>query len=128
VRWLADECVDAGLVRRLRGAGHDAIYVAEIASGMTDADVLRRAYDENRLLLTEDKDFGEFVFRRHMPVPGLVLLRVDPERHLLKWVRLESAVQRFGQRFFGRYIVIEEARFRSRPLPGSTRRWRGRDC
>jgi hypothetical protein len=68
------------------------------------------------------------VFRRHMPVPGLVLLRVDPERHLLKWVRLESAVQRFGQRFFGRYIVIEEARFRSRPLPGSTRRWRGRDC
>ena len=127
MRWLADECVDAVLVRRLRDAGHDVAYVPEFASGMTDAEVLRRAYDEDRLLLTEDKDFGELVFRRHMPAPGLVLLRVDPERHLLKWVRLESAVQRFGQRLFGRYIVIEEARFRSRPLLGSTQRSRLRD-
>jgi predicted nuclease of predicted toxin-antitoxin system len=119
VRWLADECVGAGLVRRLRGAGHDVVYVPEFASGMTDAAVLRRACDGDRLLLTEDKDFGELV-RLHMPVPGLVLLRVDPERHLLKWVRLEYAVQRFGQRLFGRYVVIEEARFRSRPLLGST--------
>lgn len=116
MRWLADECVDAALVRRLRGAGHDALYVAEIASGMTEAQVLQSAYDENRHLLTEDKDYGEFVFRFRMAVPGLVLLRVDPERHLFKWTRLESAVQRFGQRLFGRYLVIEEARFRSRPL------------
>jgi hypothetical protein len=50
-----------------------------------------------------------------------VLLRVDPEKHLLKWVRLESAVEQFGDRLFGRYLVIEEARFRSRPLLKSIR-------
>ena len=121
MRWLADECVDAALVRRLRGAGHDVIYAAEVASGATDAQILRRANDEDRLLLTEDKDFGEFIFRLHMTVPGLVLSRVAPERYLFKWARLDGAVQRFGQRLFGRYLVIEEARFRSRPLLGSTR-------
>jgi Domain of unknown function (DUF5615) len=84
MRWLADECVDAALVRRLRGAGYDVIYAAEVASGATDAQILRRANDEDRLLLTEDKDFGEFVFRWHMTVPGLVLLRVAPERYLFK--------------------------------------------
>jgi hypothetical protein len=36
VRWLADECVDAALVTRLRSAEHDASYIAEIASGVTD--------------------------------------------------------------------------------------------
>ena len=46
MRWLADECVDAALVRRLRGAGHDVIYSAEVASGTTDAQILRRANDE----------------------------------------------------------------------------------
>jgi predicted nuclease of predicted toxin-antitoxin system len=97
VRWLADEWADAGVVRRLRGAGHDVIYVPEFASGMTDAEVLRRPYGEHRLLLTEDKDFGELVFRLHMPVPGLVLFRLDPERHLFEVDLLESAVQRFGQ-------------------------------
>jgi hypothetical protein len=35
MRWLADECVDAALVRRLRGAGYDVIYAAEVASGAT---------------------------------------------------------------------------------------------
>src|ERR1700730_8935275 len=85
MRWVADECVDAALVQRLRGPGHDVIYAAEVASGATDAQILRRANDEDRLLLTEDKDFGEFVFRLHMTVPGLVLLRVAPERYLFKW-------------------------------------------
>ena len=82
MRWLADECVDAALVHRLRGAGHDVIYAAEVASGATDAQILRRANDEDRLLLTEDKDFGEFIFRLHMTVPGLLLLRVAPERDI----------------------------------------------
>src|ERR1700731_250302 len=68
MRWLADECVDAALVRRLRGAGHDVIYAAEVAPGATEAQILRRANDEDRLLLTEDKDFREFVFRSSFPV------------------------------------------------------------
>ena len=71
MRWLADECVDAALVRRLRTAGHDVIYAAEVASGATDAQILRRANDEDRLLLTEDKDFGEFVSRAAPIAPSI---------------------------------------------------------
>jgi len=116
MRWLADECIEAGLVDRLRDAAHDVYYIAEGASGSTDGEVIQRAEAEARLLLTEDKGFGELVFRSGMPVPGVVLLRIDPENHLLKWRRLEAAVARFGERLFGRYLVIEETRFRSRPL------------
>jgi len=85
-------------VRHLRGGGHDVIYAAEVAAGTTDAQLLRRANDEHRLLLTEDKDFGELVFRLHMIVPGLVLMRIAPERYLFKRTRLDAAVLRFGQR------------------------------
>ena len=116
MRWLADECVDAALVAHLRRAGHDASYIAEIASGVTDTEALRQAQVEGRLFLTEDKDFGELVFRFKRPVPGVILLRIDPEKSQLKWTRLESAIARFGEGLFGRYVVIEEARFRSRPL------------
>jgi len=116
MRWLVDECIDAGLVVRLRDAAHNVYYIAELAPGSTDAEVMQRAEAEARLLLTEDKGFGDLVFRSGMPVPGVVLLRVDPEKHLLKWRRLEAAIARFGERLFGRYLVIEETRFRSRPL------------
>lgn len=117
MRWLVDECVDAGLVSHLRAAGHDVIYMAEVAPAASDARVMMRAQAERRLLPTEDKDFGDLVFRRGQSVPGIILLRIDPAEHALKRVRLEAAIGRFGDDLFGRYVTVEGARFRSRPLP-----------
>lgn len=117
MRWLADECIDAGLVAYLRHSGHDVLYMAEIAPASNDAAVMARALHEERLLLTEDKDFGDLVFRHGVAAPGIVLLRVDPARHPLKRRRLDAAIARFGETgLFGRYTTIEEGRFRSRPL------------
>jgi predicted nuclease of predicted toxin-antitoxin system len=116
VRWLVDECVDVALVADLRNNGHDALYMSDVAPRSPDIEVMHRAHRENRLLLTEDKDFGDLVFRQILPVPGIVLLRIDPSRRSLKAARLRTAIERYGDRLFGRYTVIEEARFRSRPL------------
>jgi predicted nuclease of predicted toxin-antitoxin system len=71
MRWLADECVAAPLVWFLRAGGHDVLYVAESAAGLSDPDVISLALREKRLLLTEDKDFGDLVFRRERAVPVL---------------------------------------------------------
>ena len=116
MRWLADECVSAALVARLRHAGHDVVYLTDFVPGATDTQVLQRARDEHRLLLTLDKDFGDLVFRANQAVPGLVLVRIDPDRELLIWDRLRIAIESFGNRLLGRYLVIDPARFRSRPL------------
>jgi predicted nuclease of predicted toxin-antitoxin system len=116
VRWLADECVAAGLVALLRADGHDVLYVAEAASGLSDSDVIMLASREMRLLLTEDKDFGDLVFRRERAVPGVVLMRIVSESPALKAMRLAAAIERYGEGLFGRYVVIEEGRFRSRRL------------
>lgn len=110
------ECVDAALVASLRDAGHDVSYIAEIACGLTDTEALKLAQDEQRVFLTEDKDFGELVIRFRLPVPGLVLLRIDPARAALKWPRLEDIIRQLENRLFGRYVVITETRSRSRPL------------
>jgi len=106
------------MVALLRAAGHDVVYVAELASGMTDSDAIMQAQEQRRLLLTEDKDFGELVVRWRRPVPGLVLLRIDSERRALKWSRLEAAIQKIGNGLLGHYTVIDEVRFRVRSLAG----------
>jgi predicted nuclease of predicted toxin-antitoxin system len=90
--------------------------MAEIAPRTGDAEIIRFANQENRLLLTEDKDFGELVFRRSERVPGLVLVRIDPSRRSIKGSRLLAAIGQFSGALFGRYTVIEEGRFRFRPL------------
>jgi predicted nuclease of predicted toxin-antitoxin system len=116
VRWLIDECVDEVLVADLQAAGHDVVYMSDVEPRATDAEVLKRADRDNRLLLTEDKDFGDLVFRQALPVPGIILLRIDSSRRSLKPARLRAAIERFGDALLGRYTVIDESRFRSRPL------------
>ena len=73
MRWLADECVPVPLVAFLRTGGHDVLYVAEAAAGLWNSDVIALALRERWLLLTEDKDFGDLVFRRGRAVPGVVV-------------------------------------------------------
>lgn len=116
MRWLADECVDAALIGRLRQAGHDVIYIAEIDPGVTDRQLIVRANQERRLLLTDDKDFGELVVRWRRPLPGLVLLRLDVMDSDRKWSRLNAAIERYSDGLFGRYTIIEDARLRSRAI------------
>ena len=67
---LADECSDALVVDGLRGDGHDVLYVREVARGSDDDTVLQMAADQQRILLTEDKDFGELVVRLKLPAHG----------------------------------------------------------
>ena len=57
---LADEGVDKPIVDQLRSSGFDVHYILETDPGSVDEDVLRIANEESRILLTQDKDFGEF--------------------------------------------------------------------
>jgi len=116
VRWLIDECVDAYLTVLLRQTGQEVVYVRDITPRAADREVMNRAEREDRLLVTEDKDFGDLVFRQAQPVPGIVLLRIDPSQRLPKGQRLLAAIDRFGDTLLGRYTVIEAGRLRSRPL------------
>ena len=81
------------------------------------AGVFALAAEEGRILLTEDKDFGEFAFRlRRVAVPDIVLLRIDLVARRIKGPRIAAAIDRFGERLTGHYTVVHENRFRTRPL------------
>lgn len=73
---LADESVDRQIVERLRQDGHCVVYIAEMAPGVPDDVVLERANQQNAVLLTSDKDFGELVYRQGRIHAGVVLLRL----------------------------------------------------
>ena len=59
IKLLADESCDFAVVRPLRASGYDIVSVAESFPSSSDLEVLKRAADEKRILLTEDKHFGE---------------------------------------------------------------------
>lgn len=75
LRFLVDESCDYLIVNTLRAAGHDVIAVVDAGERSVDAAVIDRAYAEERILVTEDKDFGWHVFVARNQSPGVVLVR-----------------------------------------------------
>jgi predicted nuclease of predicted toxin-antitoxin system len=71
---LADESVDKPIVELLRQDGHDVLYVAEMQPGIPDDVVLQRGNEHRALLVTEDKDFGELVYRQGLVHLGVILI------------------------------------------------------
>jgi predicted nuclease of predicted toxin-antitoxin system len=76
MKIVADESVDKGIVLRLRKDGHDVSYVAEMSPGIMDEAVLVIASEDNILLVTADKDFGELIFRQGYVKRGVLLYRL----------------------------------------------------
>lgn len=61
VNLVADENVDFRIVKALRNTGFKIISVLQDYRGLPDRQVLEVAKQNNAILLTEDKDFGEWV-------------------------------------------------------------------
>lgn len=114
MRITADEGVDRQVVDRLRHDGHDVRYVAEEAAGTSDAEILRRADEEDRLLLTADKDFGELIFRRGSSSAGVLLLRLAGLSPPRKAAFVATAVQEHESELRGRFTVIRPGSIRIR--------------
>ncbi len=78
MRFLADESCDFGIVQALRAAGHEVLAVAEVTPRAEDPAVIDLAVREGRVLLTEDKDFGQLVFASGSASSGVILFRYPP--------------------------------------------------
>jgi predicted nuclease of predicted toxin-antitoxin system len=75
IRFLADEGCNFRVVLALRAQGFDVLSVAESRRGVSDQVVLRIAQQESRILITEDKDFGQLFFADARHSLGVILLR-----------------------------------------------------
>jgi len=94
------------VVRALRSAGYDVVAVAETSPRMGDDTVLRLALDKDRILLTEDKDFGELIYARAQRSCGVILLRFPAEARSSIADSVLDAVTRFGDRLPSSFVVI----------------------
>lgn len=108
----ADEGVEREIVDRLRSDGHSVVYVAEMAPGITEEEVLAQANESGAMLLTQDKDFGELVFRNRHLSQGVVLTRLAGLSGPVKAELTSTAFREHGEEMRGAFTVV---------APGSVR-------
>jgi predicted nuclease of predicted toxin-antitoxin system len=108
VRFLVDESTGPAVAEWLRDQGYEVFSVYEEARGMEDADIIEKAASENWILMTNDKDFGEKVYRERRPHKGVVLLRLDDERASVKIMTVQQMLKGYADRLPDQYVVVTE--------------------
>lgn len=112
MNFLADESCAGPVIRALRETGHDVVGIAEVAKGATDEQVLERAVNEKRVLITEDRDFGELVYARGRSSAGVILVRFHSRARRAKPPTVVEAVAKLGLRLRNAFTVVEPGRVR----------------
>jgi len=82
MRVLVNENIAATVIQELRHRGHDVLSAKESMRGAPDDVILARAQAEKRLLITQDKDFGELARVSGLPAAcGVNLFRMPMPGH-----------------------------------------------
>ena len=114
LKLLLDEDIGKIVADALRAQGHDVASVIEESPGASDEMILRRAKNEQRLLLTLDKDFGYLIYVRLLGHGGVILLRLDDESPATIIKVITATLQRFHNSLKNRFVVASEERIRIR--------------
>jgi predicted nuclease of predicted toxin-antitoxin system len=117
MRFLADESCDFRVVRALRAAGHDVMAVVEIAPGAEDDTVIGLAAREERIFITEDRDFGQLVYAAAKPALGVILVRLPSTARAGLPGMLVEIVAQHGEKLGECFTVIQPGRVRFGIIP-----------
>jgi predicted nuclease of predicted toxin-antitoxin system len=105
--FLADESCDFVVIRALRAAGYNVLAISEFMTRSDDRDLISRSAREQRILLTEDKDFGWLVYVSQVDSAGVILIRYPGSaRRELAQVVLRL-VENQGKDLVGAFCVLE---------------------
>lgn len=117
MRFLLDQDVYALTGRFLHQLGHDVVNAAALGlSRATDTDLLARATQEGRILVTRDKDFGGLVFVERLG-KGVIYLRINPSTMQTTHEQLKIVLQTHGEsELVSAFVVVEPGQHRFRKL------------
>ena len=101
----------------LRVVGHDVAYLLERDPGAADQAAASTAQAEDRVLITEDFDFGELAVRHRFAMPGLMILAFGRQPIATRVRRVLETVSQVGEGLRRQITVVETDRERVRPLP-----------
>ena len=112
MRFLVDECTGPAVAHWLRQNGHDVFSIYEQARGEDDDSILDKAFTEDWVLITIDKDFGDKVFRERIQHHGIIVMRLRDERASSKIDCLKRLLQEFPDRLHDQFVVVTEKQIR----------------
>ncbi|MGD2084679.1 MAG: DUF5615 family PIN-like protein [Candidatus Aminicenantes bacterium] len=116
MKLLADVNVEKPIVDFLAGIDLDVIWIPDYNCMLPDEELLNMANSQDRVLITNDKDFGELVFRQNKITAGIVLIRMKGYNSEEKVVVIEKLFKNFPEKIYNHFVVVAKNKMRFIPL------------
>jgi predicted nuclease of predicted toxin-antitoxin system len=105
-------------VQALRSLGYDVLAVSEVMHRSDDRELIEHAHREQRILLTEDKDFGRLVYASHAESAGVILIRFPGNVRQTLVKAVSRLVEEQGERLSRAFVVVQPGHVRISYRPG----------
>jgi predicted nuclease of predicted toxin-antitoxin system len=109
MKFIVDENAGPNVAKWLVANGFEAFSVYDETPGISDEEILKKAFDEGFIVITSDKDFGELVFRDNLPHKGIVLMRLVNESAPNKIRVLQSLLEQLPKQLPDKFVVLTES-------------------
>lgn len=117
MRLLIDVGVGLSVERWCRQEGFNVLAVRDLNPAMPDSEIITLADEQQRFLITMDKDFGEWVVRHSRGHEGVLLLRMEGATGDEKANVVRQILTHWGANLVGRLAVYQRGRLRMRAVP-----------
>jgi predicted nuclease of predicted toxin-antitoxin system len=114
MKLLLDVCVWGGAKKTLESSGHDVVWTGDWPEDPGDEEILAKANNDGRILITLDKDFGELAIVKGKPHCGILrLVNLSAKQQGTMCLRV---IEAYGPELqSGAIITVEPGRIRIRP-------------
>ncbi len=116
MKFIMNENIPKTVIIRLRELGHDVLSVKESMRAQNDTLILERAQQDERIIVTQDKDFGELAFKRKLASRcGIILFQLSGKN---RDQDIHQIIQTIESRsdWFGNFSVVKDFCIRMRPI------------
>ncbi|WP_019505449.1 DUF5615 family PIN-like protein [Pleurocapsa sp. PCC 7319] len=109
MKFLFDQDVYAITAKFLISSGYDLIHVTEISlSQASDEEILKIAQEQNLIIITRDRDYGNLVFVRLMGA-GVIYLRMLPNTLNEVHQELIRVLETYSEQDLSKAFVVVES-------------------
>ncbi|MCA6421589.1 MAG: DUF5615 family PIN-like protein [Flavobacterium sp.] len=112
MRFLVDECTGTSVADWLKSEKHEVFSVFEQWRGVSDDEIIEKCQNEDYILITSDKDFGEMVFRNQKVHNGIILLRCEPNIFKKRIEVLKKLIQNYSNSLQNNFVVVTNDKVR----------------
>ena len=116
IKFVADVNVEKAIIHHLTEKKFDIKWIADFDCEILDEEMLNLANKDKRILIANDKDFGELIFLQKRISMGIILLRMKGQRAQDKVKLLDKLLQKYHDKLIGHFVVISKNKIRFIPM------------